>query len=110
MGGVHRATALRILSARADGEVFGSVFNGCSIFDRRIVSHEVGFVTFLAREGRTTGGSDEVEPMKLRGAEFVRSWSLHMLPKGYTKAELFYWMTGIPVVRPSNCLQQADSP
>ena len=47
----------------------------------------------MARVGKTTGGSDEVEPVTLRGAEFVRRWSLHILPKGYTKTRRFggYW-------------------
>ena len=64
-----------------------------AISDRRIVSHENGFVTFLARVGKTTGGDDEVEPIRLRGAEFVRRWCLHILPKGYTKTRRFggYW-------------------
>jgi len=62
---------------------------GGPISDRRVVSHENGFVTFLARVGKTTGGSDEVEPITLRGAEFVRRWSLHILPKGYTKTRRF---------------------
>lgn len=66
---------------------------GGPISDRRLVSHEDGFVTFLARVGKKTGGSDEVEPIKLRGPEFVRRWSLHILPKGYTKTRRFggYW-------------------
>ena len=66
---------------------------GGPISDRRIVSHENGFVTFLARVGKTTGGDDEVEPIRLRGAEFVRRWCLHILPKGYTKTHRFggYW-------------------
>ena len=66
---------------------------GGPISDRRIVSHENGFVTFLARIGRKTGGDDEVEPITLRGAEFVRRWSLHILPKGYIKTRRFggYW-------------------
>jgi hypothetical protein len=66
---------------------------GGPISDRRIVSHENGFVTFLARVGKTTGGDDEVEPVTLRGTEFVRRWSLHILPKGYTKTRRFggYW-------------------
>ena len=62
---------------------------GGSISDRRIVSHDNGFVTFLARVGKTTGGSDEVEPVTLRGTEFVRRWCLHILPKGYTKTRRF---------------------
>lgn len=66
---------------------------GGPISDRRIVSHEDGCVTFLARVGKRTGGDDEVEPIRLRGAEFVRRWSLHILPKGYTKTRRFggYW-------------------
>ena len=66
---------------------------GGPISDRRIVSHEDGFVTFSARVGKTTGGSDDVEPIRLRGAEFVRRWCLHILPKGYTKTRRFggYW-------------------
>lgn len=66
---------------------------GGPISDRRIVSHEDGFVTFLARVGTKIGGSDEVEPIKLRGEEFVRRWCLHILPKGYTKSRRFggYW-------------------
>ena len=66
---------------------------GGPISDRRIVSHEDGFVTFLARVGKKTGGDDEVEPIRLRGAEFVRRWSLHILPNGYTKTRRFggYW-------------------
>ena len=66
---------------------------GGPISDRRIVSHENGFVTFLARVGKTTGGDDEVEPIRLRGAEFVRRWCLHILPKGSTKTRRFggYW-------------------
>ena len=33
------------------------------------------------------------DPIKLRGAEFVRRWSLHILPKGYTRTRRFggYW-------------------
>jgi hypothetical protein len=66
---------------------------GGPISDRRIVSHENGFVTFLARVGKTTGGSDDVAPIKLRGEEFVRRWCLHILPKGFTKTRRFggYW-------------------
>ena len=66
---------------------------GGPISDRRIVSNENGCVTFLARVGKKTGGDDEVEPIRLSGLEFVRRWSLHILPKGYTKTRRFggYW-------------------
>ena len=66
---------------------------GGPISDRRIVSNENGCVTFLARVGKKTGGDDAVEPIRLSGPEFVRRWSLHILPKGYTKTRRFggYW-------------------
>lgn len=66
---------------------------GGPISDRRIVSHENGFVTFQARVGDKTGGSKETIPICIPGAEFVRRWSLHILPKGYTKTRRFggYW-------------------
>ena len=62
---------------------------GGPISDRRVISHENGFVKFTARAGTTHGGSDEVEEVKLPEAEFVRRWSLHILPKGFTKTRRF---------------------
>lgn len=62
---------------------------GGPISDRRLVSHEDDIVTFSARIGTTHGGSDETEKIPLSGAKFVRRWSLHILPKGYTKTRRF---------------------
>ena len=62
---------------------------GGPISDRRIVSHEDGFVTFMARVGDKIGGSKETIPVRVPGAEFVRRWCLHILPKGYTKTRRF---------------------
>ena len=62
---------------------------GAPISDRRLMSHEVGIVTFSARTGKTHGGSKETEKIPLSGVEFVRRWSLHILPKGYTKTRRF---------------------
>ena len=62
---------------------------GGPISDRRLVSHDNGIVTFSARIGKTHGGSDETEEVPLSGVEFVRRWSLHILPKGYTKTRRF---------------------
>lgn len=62
---------------------------GGPISDRRLVSDEDGFVTILARVGDKTGGSDETIPVPMPGVEFVRRWSLHILPKGYTKTRRF---------------------
>ena len=53
------------------------------------MSHENGEVTFFARVGKKTGGDDETELITLPGVEFVRRWSLHILPKGYTKTRRF---------------------
>jgi len=62
---------------------------GGPISDRRLLSHEDGIVTFSARIGKSHGGSDETEEIPLTGVEFVRRWSLHILPKGYTKTRRF---------------------
>lgn len=62
---------------------------GGPISDRRLVSDEDGFVTFQARAGDKIGGSTETVPIRIRGAEFVRRWCLHILPKGYTRSRRF---------------------
>ena len=62
---------------------------GGPLSDRRSMSHENGEVTFFARIGKKTGGDDETVPIALSGVEFVRRWSLHILPKGYTKTRRF---------------------
>ena len=62
---------------------------GGPISDRRVLRHEDDQVVFLARVGTKHGGSDEVDEVELSGAEFVRRWSLHILPKGYTKTRRF---------------------
>lgn len=60
---------------------------GGPISDSRIVSDEDAMVTFLARvksrRGRRARGS---RPVELPGAEFVRRWSLHVLPQGFTRS------------------------
>jgi len=63
---------------------------GGPISDRRLISHEQGDVTFRARTGKTPGGeSAETQAYTLPGTEFVRRWSLHILPKGYVKTRRF---------------------
>ena len=62
---------------------------GGPISDRRLVSDEEGCVTFQARVGDRIGGSKEMIPVCLPGAEFVRRWCLHILPKSYTKTRRF---------------------
>jgi len=62
---------------------------GGPISDRRLVRHEDGQVTFTARTGTQTGGSRETEQVSVSGVEFVRRWSLHILPKGLTKTRCY---------------------
>ena len=63
---------------------------GGPISDRRLVSHENRHVTFSARRGTTTGGDhQDVIPVRLPGEEFVRRWSLHILPKGFVKTRRY---------------------
>jgi hypothetical protein len=62
---------------------------GGPISDRRLVGHTDGMVTFTARKGTTTGGSHDTEEVVIPGVEFVRRWSLHILPKGYTKTRRY---------------------
>ena len=62
---------------------------GGPISDRRIIAADENEVTFWAREGKTTGGDDHRIPVTLPITEFTRRWSLHILPKGYTKTRRF---------------------
>ncbi len=62
---------------------------GGPISDSRIIAADERQVTFLAREGKVMGGQREQIPVTLSTVEFTRRWSLHILPKGYTKARRF---------------------
>lgn len=62
---------------------------GGPISDRRLISHEGGEVKFWARHGKTVGGDRQSVPHRISGVEFVRLWSLHVLPKGYVKTRRF---------------------
>ncbi|WP_218933914.1 IS91 family transposase [Rubripirellula lacrimiformis] len=63
---------------------------GGPISDRRLISHEDGKVQFWARVGNQTGGGDgRAAPYTLSGVEFVRRWSMHILPKGFTKSRRY---------------------
>jgi len=46
-------------------------------------------MTFLARAGTTPGGTAEQIEITLPTVEFVRRWSLHILPRGYTKTRRY---------------------
>lgn len=61
---------------------------GGPISDRRLVSDKDGKVTFMARSKNKRAGNPS-KPVEVSGAEFVRRWSMHILPKGFTKARYY---------------------
>jgi len=61
---------------------------GGPISDRRIIHDENDRVTFWARSKDKTAGNPS-RPFELSGKEFVRRWSMHILPKGYTRSRCF---------------------
>lgn len=60
--------------------------SGGPIADRRLISHEQDQVTFWAR---TKDKANKSQPLTLAGEEFVRRWSMHILPKGYTRSRSY---------------------
>jgi hypothetical protein len=58
---------------------------GGPISDRRLISDEDGTVTFWARS-QAKGQGNRFERFRLKGTEFVRRWTMHILPKGYTRS------------------------
>jgi hypothetical protein len=61
---------------------------GGPISDRRILRDENDRVTFWARSKNKAQGNRPRE-FELPGKEFVRRWSMHILPKGYTRSRSF---------------------
>lgn len=62
---------------------------GGPISDTRITAADEQSVTFMARQGRTTGGDDLQVPVTLPTPEFVRRWCLHIQPSQLTKTRYF---------------------
>ena len=62
---------------------------GGPISDRRIVAADRQEVTFLAREGKQTGGERAQVPVTLSRSEFIRRWCLHIQPDQLTKTRYF---------------------
>ena len=60
--------------------------SGGPIADRRLISNEDGKVTFWAR---ANDQQNQREPFTLKGTEFVLRWSIHILPKGYTRSRSY---------------------
>lgn len=59
---------------------------GGAISDRRLIDVKDGRVSFWARGGDKSGRQ---VPVALPAIEFIRRWTLHILPKGFTKARHF---------------------
>jgi hypothetical protein len=59
---------------------------GGPISDGRLISHEDGEVRFWARDKSKTGNR---VPVRLSGVEFVRRWSLHILPPGFHRVRYY---------------------
>ena len=63
---------------------------GGPISDRRLISDEDGLVTFWARsKDKRKGKGKRSERFPLKGTEFVRRWTMHILPKGYTRSRAY---------------------
>jgi len=61
---------------------------GGPISNSRIIRDEHDHVTFWARSKDKAAGNPS-RPFELSGKEFVRRWSMHILPKGYTRTRRF---------------------
>ena len=61
---------------------------GGPISNGRIISAENQCVTFWARSKNKAQGNRS-RPFPLSGREFVRRWSMHILPKGYTRSRSY---------------------
>ena len=61
---------------------------GGPISDARIVGQHQDQVTFLARSKDKSQGNPQVE-RTIPGVEFVRRWSLHILPKGFPRSRRY---------------------
>lgn len=61
--------------------------SGGPISDRRIVSAENGNVTFLVRDNQSAAPGERKSQVEVTipETEFVRRWSLHILPKGFVR-------------------------
>jgi hypothetical protein len=67
---------------------------GGPISDGRIVAADGEEVTFLAREGKRTGGEREQVPVTLPTREFIRRWCEHIQPNQLTKTRYFGGWSG----------------
>jgi hypothetical protein len=62
---------------------------GGPISDSRIVEADQQNVTFMAREGKKTGGERKQVPVTIPTSEFIRRWCLHIQPDQLTKSRYY---------------------
>lgn len=62
--------------------------SGGPIADRRLIREEDEKVIFWARS-KDKSKNNSPERFTLRGHEFVRRWTMHILPKGYTRSRSY---------------------
>jgi Putative transposase/Transposase zinc-binding domain len=79
------------VTSRADQVVnyLTRYLTGGPISDHRIVAADRDCVTFMAREGKRTGGEREQIEVTLPIGEFVKRWCLHIQPDQLTKTRYF---------------------
>jgi hypothetical protein len=61
---------------------------GGPISDRRIIADQNDHVSFWVRSKNKAAGNPPRQ-FELSGKEFVRRWSMHILPKGYTRSRCY---------------------
>ncbi len=61
---------------------------GGPIANSRLIANEAGQVSFWARSTDKSKKGERVN-VSYSGVEFVRRWSLHILPKGFTRSRFF---------------------
>ena len=65
---------------------------GGPISDARIISHAEDEVWFWVRRRKENGSktqNKQMQPYRLSGRQFVRNWSQHILPAGFTKVRCY---------------------
>jgi hypothetical protein len=68
---------------------------GGPLSDRRIISADDEEVVFWARPKRNNfpakrrRGMNQVRPFRLSGRQFMKRWTLHILPRGFTKTRCY---------------------
>ena len=69
-----------------------SYMTGGPLSDRRLIGSDEKEVWFWARPKRSTKprqGMNSPEPFRLSGSQLMQRWTLHILPKGFTRSRQY---------------------